>query len=205
MPREAMRLDLTKAEWFTNPWTWITSFFLLQFLGSLLVIQGFRINPRDIYPSMAFLVLGTLISGAFAWLGPRIRISEGGARWVPALFYALFIFSLSQKSFRDVTSSVNTDIFHPLEYWSLSLLLCWWIEPGCRSRSLRTFALRVFAVGMAYGFLDEAHQAFIPGREPSLLDLALDLTGIALGWGTFLTLHRLFRALTTKCPPSLDP
>lgn len=37
----------------------------------------------------------------------------------------------------------------------------------------------VLGIGAAYAALDEAHQAFVPGRTTSLGDLALDLAGVA--------------------------
>jgi len=37
-------------------------------------------------------------------------------------------------------------------------------------------------LGMAYGALDEWHQAFVPGRDPSLGDFVADCAGVALGF-----------------------
>jgi VanZ family protein len=38
-----------------------------------------------------------------------------------------------------------------------------------------------FLGAMAFGVGDEVHQAFVPGREPSLLDLGLDAAGAVGG------------------------
>jgi len=45
-------------------------------------------------------------------------------------------------------------------------------------------------LGMAYGAMDEWHQAFVPGRDPSLGDFAADCAGVALG---FILLRSLLK------------
>ncbi|HOV86130.1 MAG TPA: VanZ family protein [Syntrophobacteraceae bacterium] len=196
-----MRLDQPKARrWLRNPWMWIACFFILQFLGSLGVIRSLKVDLWDVYPALAFLLAGFGVSAALAGLGGRMRMTEGTVRWLPAVLYALFIFSLSHRSFSSVSASVNSDLFHPLEYWSFSLLLSWALEPLFEVRSMRSFSLAVLGIGLVYGIGDEIHQAFIPGRTPSLLDLALDMAGVAAGWGTFMVLRHLFRSTPQKRP-----
>jgi VanZ family protein len=45
------------------------------------------------------------------------------------------------------------------------------------SLSARRTARLAFACAMAYALTDELHQAFVPGRHASALDIALDATG----------------------------
>ncbi len=47
----------------------------------------------------------------------------------------------------------------------------------------RPFVL--WAVGFLFGASDEWHQAFVPGRDVSLGDLAADAVGVALGYWLF--------------------
>lgn len=42
-------------------------------------------------------------------------------------------------------------------------------------------AIRALGVAVLYAFLDEWHQSFVPGRSPSLQDVAIDAAGAALG------------------------
>jgi hypothetical protein len=42
-----------------------------------------------------------------------------------------------------------------------------------------------------YGVIDEVHQAFVPGRCASWLDVALDVVGAALGVGLLTALQRV--------------
>ncbi|MBN2586756.1 MAG: VanZ family protein [Candidatus Fermentibacteraceae bacterium] len=39
----------------------------------------------------------------------------------------------------------------------------------------------MFAVGLLYAVTDEIHQSFVPGRDCSVLDLAADAAGLAIG------------------------
>ncbi len=41
-----------------------------------------------------------------------------------------------------------------------------------------------FAIG--YGFMDEFHQLFVPGRDSSMLDVAYDTLGVSIGLGVAL-------------------
>jgi VanZ family protein len=38
-----------------------------------------------------------------------------------------------------------------------------------------------FVLAAAFAVTDEIHQAFVPGRQASPLDVAIDVTGIAVG------------------------
>lgn len=48
-------------------------------------------------------------------------------------------------------------------------------------------------ITLGYGFLDEFHQYFIPGRYASLMDLGLDLLGIALATMIFFAVNPLLK------------
>jgi VanZ family protein len=47
-------------------------------------------------------------------------------------------------------------------------------------RALRA-AWPAFFVGVAYAVSDEIHQLFVPGRQGSPLDIAIDAVGVAVG------------------------
>lgn len=73
---------------------------------------------------------------------------------------------------------------HFVEYLVLGFLLAFaTVNTWPRRRPLRTFALAVF-LGAAWGFSDELHQAFVPGRSADVGDFLADCLGAATG--TFL-------------------
>lgn len=75
----------------------------------------------------------------------------------------------------DATHTVIRKLAHVGEYAVLALLLY-------PSLSGRKHAARwVLLACLAYAFTDELHQAFVPGRGPSLIDCAIDVAGAALG------------------------
>jgi hypothetical protein len=106
-------------------------------------------------------------------------------RLIPALAWMGLIFSLSARSTLPQTPGLTADAQavagHFGAYGVLAILL-WWalgmadLPPG------RRLAL-AFAGAMAYGVSDEFHQSFVPGRDASVLDLAVDAMGAAIALG----------------------
>jgi VanZ family protein len=113
--------------------------------------------------------------------------------WLPVVLWGVVIFLLSTSTF----SSINTSqIIDPILRWLVPTLspvavsvaqalirksahfteygvLFWLLVRGpMRNRPYWAFALCV-----AYAALDETHQIFVPGRTPSIYDVALDSTG----------------------------
>ncbi len=113
--------------------------------------------------------------------------------WVPVLLWGTVIFLLSTSSF----SSINTSaiigpilrfIYPAISAAALSLdnelirktahfveygILFWLLVRG----PLRGRPWIALACCVAYAAMDETHQIFVPGRGPSVFDVALDSTG----------------------------
>jgi VanZ family protein len=100
--------------------------------------------------------------------------------WLPVAAWAGLIFALS--SIPDLGTGLGGwDLMlrkaaHLAEYAILGALL---------ARALQTAVLSwtwiAWVAGTAYAASDELHQMFVPGRQGSLLDLAIDSVGVALG------------------------
>jgi VanZ family protein len=95
--------------------------------------------------------------------------------WLPVLAWAGLIFTLS--SIPDLGTGLGTwdlvlrKLAHAAEYAVLGVLLLRAIgRPG-----------PAFGLATLYAATDEIHQAFVPGRQASPLDLAIDAAGVPVG------------------------
>jgi VanZ family protein len=113
--------------------------------------------------------------------------------WLPVALWGVFIFTMSTSTF----SALNTSkIIEPMMRWIFPLastetisvlhalirksahfteygVLFWLLLRG----PMRGRPYLALAVCVVYAFLDEGHQILVPGRTPSLYDVALDSTG----------------------------
>ncbi|MCC6849412.1 MAG: VanZ family protein [Deltaproteobacteria bacterium] len=137
------------------------------------------------------------------WPGPS-SWAAGVRRWAPVVVWAAFIswFSSDAFSARSTNSYIDPVLrflfgeltpagfrlahsivrkgAHLTEYAILGALICRAMTaPGARVS--RAVALRATACCAAYALLDEAHQALVPSRTGSGVDVLIDATGAALG------------------------
>jgi VanZ family protein len=95
--------------------------------------------------------------------------------WLPVLAWAALIFAFS--SVPDLGTGLGgwdlalRKLAHAAEYAVLGALL---VRATGRSGL-------AFALGTLYATSDEIHQAFVPGRMGSPLDVAIDAIGVACG------------------------
>lgn len=112
--------------------------------------------------------------------------------WGPAVAWAGVLFFLSSLSEVPGASRLPVDdkVAHLLLFSILGLALAWTRSgpPG----PLRLSPGALIALGAAYGASDELHQAFVPGRTPSLLDWGADIVGVTLGYTLGATLLSRF-------------
>lgn len=71
-------------------------------------------------------------------------------------------------------------LVHACAYAVLGAALAW----GRRSSATTLAHGWLLALGALYGLSDEWHQAFVPGRSPDPADLAADVAGLVVGYGT---------------------
>jgi len=105
------------------------------------------------------------------------------AAWAPAVLYMALIWTLSSFSFDAPIEHVplRDKGVHFVEYGVLGLLVahaCLATWP--RHHVLRPAALAVL-ITVLWGWLDEIHQAFVPGRSSDALDLVADTAGALAG------------------------
>jgi VanZ like family len=104
-----------------------------------------------------------------------VAASRAFSAWLPVVAWAGLIFTLS--SIPDLGTGLGgwdlvlRKLAHAAEYAVLGLLLL-----RATERPLVSFALATL-----FSITDEIHQAFVPGRHASPLDVAIDATGVAIG------------------------
>lgn len=120
------------------------------------------------------------------------RIAIG---WLPAAAYMVLIWTLSSMPIALPLGLIpfKDKGIHVTEYGALAVMYAyailktwpaqWWL------RTLLFAALLTFA----WGYLDELHQAFVPGRNSDAMDLLADLIGALLGSAGFFAFTRLRR------------
>ncbi|MCX7803659.1 MAG: VanZ family protein [Planctomycetota bacterium] len=125
--------------------------------------------------------------------GPGCR-PPSWRRWLPALFWMAAIFFGSSVRFPAV--AVPKLLFphadklaHAIEYAILSTLYMFALEPLLPGRRLLAGFLAA-TMAVAYGATDELHQAFVPGRDCSLMDWLADLAGACTAAAVWLAIRR---------------
>lgn len=66
-------------------------------------------------------------------------------------------------------------------------------------RLLNKFLISI-GVGLIYAISDEIHQSFIPERTASVIDVAIDTSGVFMGIIIVLVIISVYKALRTKEP-----
>lgn len=109
---------------------------------------------------------------------PWLRLA---LRWGPAVLWAAMIFGLSSMSSLPRPPGGFTDKHaHFGTYGVLAALVVWGLTDRAPARTTWVTAAAAVALAALYGASDEWHQSFVPGREPSALDIAADTAGAAI-------------------------
>ncbi len=106
---------------------------------------------------------------------------------VAAIAYAALLFGISQVPGAQL-ARLGFDIWdkaaHAVAYAPLGALVMAWLSarrPDAAGVARALLVVASVAITVGYGLVDELHQAFVPGRDPSLLDATADLVGGAAG------------------------
>lgn len=100
--------------------------------------------------------------------------------WLPVFIWALIIFLFSSRPTRRASEIFWQDFIvkksaHVVEYAIFATLLFRAIKSsGAKRTNAGLFAL---LIAVLYGGSDEFHQAFTPGREPTVRDVIFDTIG----------------------------
>lgn len=83
---------------------------------------------------------------------------------------------------------------HLIEYGLLALLNAHAMRGSFPAMKPRNAWLAAALLTTAFGYLDELHQAFVPGRDANVFDLLADMLGAILGVSVYAGIERLRRA-----------
>ena len=131
------------------------------------------------------------------------RLLDRVIGWHAVVAWLAVIFALSSipNNFGATEDTLPVDkAVHAIEFGVLAFLVTWL---GLRATIAHhdaplTAAVAVGAVlfALAYGVIDEAHQRFVPGRDPSWADFGADAAGAVAGAPAAIALRR--RTATEK-------
>ncbi len=125
--------------------------------------------------------------------------------WTPVIIWALLIFASSSRQ-TTTTSEIYLEDFiikktaHVVIYAILATLLYrGFLTSGYSKRKAAKYAI---IISVVYGFTDEFHQSFTPGRTPMLRDVVFDTIGAALAiyliWNWLPKAPKKLKALAIK-------
>jgi len=104
--------------------------------------------------------------------------------WAPAAAYMAVIWTVSsmeQPTFPVHLFPLRDKGVHATEYAVLALLIAHACLRTFDAHPLARVAVVAVMLTILWGFLDELHQAFVPGRSADLLDLVADSVGACAG------------------------
>ena len=112
------------------------------------------------------------------------RLALAG-RWLAVAIWMAIIFWFSHQETLPVAGHALLDIplrkaGHAFVYAVLGILLLRALAPTARRPGRRLGALAV-ALAALYAVTDEFHQSLVPGREPRVSDVLIDIVGASLG------------------------
>jgi VanZ family protein len=111
-------------------------------------------------------------------LVPPARTPPDAWRWTAVAGYMLAIFWSSSRSALPTLPGHPSDTrLHFVGYAVLSLLVIWASTRGRWRRTTGRVVLLATVICAAYGYSDEVHQRFVPGRQYDLRDLGADVLG----------------------------
>jgi len=111
--------------------------------------------------------------------------------WFPVILYSGIIFYVSSiPNISTPLPEVAFDkVLHIIEYVPFGYLLARGICGSNPAITQKMVWVLVFTICLLYGFSDEYHQSFVPGRSPSIIDLMADAIGGIFGGYFYLLVN----------------
>lgn len=114
--------------------------------------------------------------------------------WLPVLAYMGVIYLFSSTSDLRWARRVPDALLHGTEFLVLAVLVARALNGGLLTPMPPGGYLWTFVLSAHYALLDELHQALVPERVASVLDLLADVAGIDLALALVFVLQRILAA-----------
>jgi VanZ family protein len=101
--------------------------------------------------------------------------------WGPPLVWMAATFVASHQSAVEIPFGAPDYVGHALGYSGLGALLMRALAGGTLRNMRAALIVPAALIAIAYGFTDEFHQSFIPGRMASWSDIVADAVGALAG------------------------
>ena len=111
-------------------------------------------------------------------------------RWIPCLLWAGLIFYLSSRPDVKLPGSEFVLKDKVAHFFAFGILYALLLYAGTATREVeRNCGIGLLAV-IAYGFLDEIHQRYVPGRLSSGYDFLADAAGAIAVYSTMVSMRQ---------------
>ena len=101
--------------------------------------------------------------------------------WGPALAWVALTFIVSHQPVVVIPFGAPDYMAHGINYAVLAILLIWALAGGQWTAMTIPVMAAAVMLAVVLGILDEFHQSFIPGREPTVRDVLADAAGACVG------------------------
>ncbi len=156
-----------------------TTYIAAAFLTGVILLCYQMFRPPYLYIP-AYLCLCSILLLFF----PLEKLKESVVlkslyRVLPAILFMMPIYWASSFPVNTQQSlTLFPDYFlHGGEFFALGLFTARMVAPKQSKRYFLPLLLITFILVIAFGYLDEVHQSFVPGRHPSFRDLVADAVG----------------------------
>ena len=133
---------------------------------------------------------------------PFRRLARLFWTWGPAVAVAAVIFAASHMSAPPLAGRVADYWAHMVAYALLAAAIVRGLAGGGRPRVTGARLVLAALLAVVYALTDEYHQSFVPGRDPSVRDLAADAVGAAAGAGAGWVWSIVFAGPRQTTPPA---
>jgi len=109
--------------------------------------------------------------------------------WIMVLITGIFIFYVSSLEFEQPVGGIGLKSI--LYHLSVFFIFTFFLLLASLKNKINSKIFLVMIISIIYGFLDELHQFFVPGRNSEFFDILLDSIGIIFAITSYIIVLKL--------------